>query len=255
MISQAWAHRTRPSSGPLGRLRLRRVGDASTFSFGKGQTLSPVIGPAKAWQSLGWEADLRRQRPPSAWTSSRPTASDVLAKQHDRPRRPRPFRDRPAGGALSSACAPRWKTPCNARRLTSIQWHIAYEGVRRPRARPRAAFRLAADTLREGASLEVTVGVVNLSDNPGGRRGARILPHQRRPTKPSWWASGHATRACRPGNPHADAADRTGRAGRNELRVRVAQPGFQDRTASNNVIIRSVLRPGRPDAAPLRRPR
>ena len=207
-----------------------------TFSFGRGETLSPVIGPAKAWQSLGWEADLSDGDAIRVDVLSA-DGSEVLLSDVTEP------------GNLDLSGISAQEVPFLRLRATLsdslqrsapdlVQWHVAYEGVPDLALDP-SSFRLAADTLREGATLDVTVGVANLSDTPAdvavleyyltNEANETALVHQdtlRQLTDP-------VTRT--------QSLPTDGRVGRGQLRVRVVQPGFQDRTAANNVLIRSFF--------------
>ena len=207
-----------------------------TFSFGEGQTLSPVIGPARAWQSLGWEADL---------TGSDRIRVDVLSADGDEVL----LGDVTDPGNLDLSSIDAREVPFLRLRATLqdtlqrsapdlIQWHMAYEGVT-DLALDEGAFQLAADTLREGAMLDVTVGVLSLTGAPANV--AVLEYHLTNAANETALVARDTLRNLADAVTRTQALPTDGRVGRGQLRVRVVQPGFQDPTASNNVLIRSFF--------------
>ena len=208
-----------------------------SFAFGEGQTLSPPIGPARAWRSLGWGAEFAGPDDRLRVEVLDAESGEVLVGDLTGP-----------GEVDLSGIDPQ-AVPLLRLRATFqdttrrsapdlVQWHVAYEGVP-DLALDAGAFRLAADTLREGATLDVTVGVVNLTGTPADV--AVIEYYLTDAANETALVHRDTLRGL------ADAATRTqalptdGRVGRNELRVRVHQPGLREATSANNVIVRPFV--------------
>ena len=208
-----------------------------TFSFSEGQTLSPPIGPAKAWESLGWEAAFDNGASEIRVEVLAGDGEEVLAT------------DLTEEGEVDLSGIDPQEVPFLRLRATLrdpsqrstpdlAQWHVAYERVP-DLALDAGAFRLAADTLREGATLDVTVGVANLSDAPAD---VAVVEYYLTNAQNETALVGQDTLRDFAGQ---DVRTRSlpteGRAGRNELRVRVHQPGLRERTSANNVLLRPFL--------------
>ena len=133
-----------------------------TFTYREGQTTSPRIGPAQAWQTLAWKADLANTDSEvhidvldassnevliDSITTAAPTdLSAINAQEH-------PFLRLQATLSDSSQSSTPQLTRWNVH-FTSIA-ELVLDG---------AFFTVSADTVQEGESLTASASIINLSD-------------------------------------------------------------------------------------------
>jgi len=133
------------------------------FTFGSGTTVSPPIGPAATWTSLGWEEQLSGDEVIHVEVLS-PDLSEVLFDGTDAP------------GTSDISIIDAGEQPYIRLRATLtdttsnqtpqlLQWHVGYQPVAELALDP-TSLQLSADTLLEGQPLDISVTARNLSADP-----------------------------------------------------------------------------------------
>ncbi|GIV60653.1 MAG: hypothetical protein KatS3mg043_1742 [Rhodothermaceae bacterium] len=134
-----------------------------TFRFGEGTTLSPPIGPAQAWHTLGWAADTGTSGTVRVAVLSADGAEVLID-------------DRTIPGTVDLSALDARRHPFIRLRATLAdttarttpqltRWYVGYDAVPELALDP-ATLTLSADTLLEGAPLEIGVTARNLSATP-----------------------------------------------------------------------------------------
>ena len=207
------------------------------FAFGEGVTLSTPIGPAKSWQSFDWSQVLDNEDSNIRVEVMAQDGKTVLFGPYADPgaqdlstlnARLSPFIRLRATLADSS----RRSTP----QLTS--WHVVYEGVAELALDP-SAFTFSADTLQEAQPLDITVVVRNFSNAAADTVVVDYLLTD--PGNQTTFIHADTLFNVTAEGTSSYTLETRNLVGSSRLQVTVRQPGLQEETTFNNVLIRPFL--------------
>jgi hypothetical protein len=207
------------------------------FSFGDGQTLTPPIGPAKAWQTLGWQESLPTPDSNVRVEVLAGDGSTVLIPNLD------------TAGTTDLAALDARQHPYLHLRATLTDpsllgvpqlthWYVGYQAVPELALDP-ASLSLTADTLLEGQPLDIAATLRNLSPVVADT----VLVEYRLTKASNETVLLHTERLL---NVASEATTRytlptDGLTGSNLLTISISQPGLPEATVFNNVLIRPFV--------------
>lgn len=207
------------------------------FPFGDGQTLSPPIGPAKAWQMLGWQESLPNAEGNVQVEVLDADGSTVLVS------------DLNAAGTTDLAALDARQHPYLRLRATLTDpsllgtpqlthWYVGYEAVPELALDP-ASLSLTADTLLEGQPQAIAATIRNLSPVVADT----VLVEYRLTKANNETVLLHTEQLF---NVASEATTRytlptDGLTGSNRLTLSISQPGRPEATVFNNVLIRPFV--------------
>jgi len=213
------------------------------FSFGSGSTLSPPIGPADSWTTVGWSGQFSGNQEIHVEVLS-PDLSESLIGNLDEPG------ERDLSG-IDAVTFPFIRLRATLTDTTShltpqlTRWHVGYKPVAELALDP-ASLQFSADSLLEGQPLDISVVARNLSGDPAALSlltytlinagNESILVH----TDTLRQLSDTATSTF--------SLPTLGIVGSDRLQLNLRQPDRQESTTFNNVLIRpfAVLRDATP---------
>jgi hypothetical protein len=205
------------------------------FTFGRGATATPAIGPAQEWKSFGWDQE-------TMGPSSRVTL-DIVSVSSDQVL----FSGIEPNGDVDLASIDPTEHPYLALRGNFLdstntgapqlqQWHVEYTPVAELALDPLVS-SIAPDTVREGQTIDVSSAVENLSDL------AALSTHVDyflTTASNQRLHLGTDTLSALTGREVSGAVlvvDTRGLVGDNNLEVRLSQPGYVEPILFNNVLV------------------
>ncbi|MDX1741858.1 MAG: hypothetical protein R3178_11215, partial [Rhodothermales bacterium] len=205
------------------------------FSFGRGSTQSPPVGPAQAWASFGWERQFD--------TGSSSIVADVLSADEEAALvtgvttdgdTDLSFIDPFSHSAIALQAAFVDSTNSGTPQLTN--WYVEYTPVAELALDPLQS-GLSADTLQEGRGLSISSTIENLSDEVAGL--SRVEYYLTTSTNERRFLDAD-TLSNLDGRVSVSkdfSVDTRGLTGDNSLEVRLSQPGLVEPISFNNVLV------------------
>ncbi|NNE46741.1 MAG: hypothetical protein HKN37_08780, partial [Rhodothermales bacterium] len=205
------------------------------FTFGRGATATPAIGPAQEWKSFGWDRE-------SMSPSSRVTL-DIVSVNSDQVL----FAGIEPSDDVDLASIDPTDHPYLALRGNFLdstntgtpqlqQWHVEYTPVAELALDPLMS-SIAPDTVREGQTIDVSSAVENLSDLAALSTHVDYFLTTASNQRLHLGTDTLSALTGREASAAALVVDTRGLVGDNNLEVRLSQPGYVEPILFNNVLV------------------